>query len=380
MQRNVFVIFAVLILFNLPSALLAQSFQHQLEYDFSKVTASSSSGTTAANALSYTYYFSEVQNPNLPLAEMEFGTRISSIGLAYSNRDTESRQLSTITIGGSNSELVSVFGEYKHEATGWFAGGSFSDGDTESGIHQDNRSYSLNVGKYLFQNTTLTLGYSNRESESENRSVLTPLASTFCGWQANGIHIACGPLVPFIPTTTVLSSKSEIETYRFSGRHLQQIAGFNFALGLYYKMLETTTTNNTLVLTTPISTLFSGIDTDSKSYGGDITGYLGKSFSAKLSYEKTENGLTIRDFQQFSLATEYFITSGYSVSFTYSRVKSDSIPPRPSLTLPAVIPNTNAVVTTYSQYRDYSPVEPFEVYTVSALDKELYSLNFRARF
>jgi hypothetical protein len=387
MQRNVSVVFAFIFFFGLPTVLLAQSFQHELEYDHSKITANSSSGTTAANSISYSYFFSEVQNLELPLAEMEFGTRISSIGLGFSNRDTENRELTTLATGGSNSELVSVFGEYKHESTGWFAGGSFGDGNTESGVNQENRNYGVNVGKYLFQNTTLTLGYSERKSDSDNQFALVPsflLGS--CGWQPDGTFIACGALTY---NTVISDTNSEIEAVTLSGRHLQEIAGYYFAFGVHYKALESTTKSTNTVLTSPVTTSSTELSADANSYGVDITGYWSKRLSAKLSYEKTENDFNfINDANQFGLSLEYFFMSNFSLSFDYSKIRVK--PYRPPVLVFSPVVTVVPRFSTYSQFRNYSPSRPnilsgtvFD-YTPSSLlngaDQETYSLHVNWRF
>lgn len=390
MQRNVlsFISISLFTLISiLPNPLLAQSFQHELSLDFSKITAGNSAGEKLGNAASYTYYFSAIENSELPLAELEFGNRISSVGLGYSISDTENRQYtagaSTLASGGASTKLGSLFGIYKHAATGWFLGGSFSNGDTDSTNHQDNESYHFNFGKYLTDRTTISFDYG--EISADQDSISYTASTILCGWQPNGTFISCGP-GSVVNNTVSVDSKVETDAYTIKGRHLQELAGYYFAVDFHYTDSETTT-NSMYSQSAPSSVNTYTFSTDSQSYGGEFTAYLGRRFATSLSYSKTEQdqfSVGLNEPKQFGISLDYYFLFGLSASLEYTLIKVDSM--GPLITPPigiAIVPTLNPAVITYEQYRNYSPSTSFQVYQGNGADtSDLEMFNFRlsARF
>ena len=390
MQRNVLNILIrnlIVLISVIPNILLAQSFQHELSYDFSKITESGTAGERIGNRASYTYYFSAIENSELPWAELEFGNRISSLGFGYSVSDLEDRQFtvgaSTLATGGASTRLASLSGIYKHPVTGWYFGGNFFTGETESSNDENNQGYQLNFGKYLAERTTISLDYS--KSESDPDSVSYTVFSTLCGWQANGSFVACGP-GSFVTNTLSLDRKQETDAFTIKGRHLQELAGYYFALGLHYTDSETTVDTLT-TQTTPVCVSSNVSSSDSATYGGEITAYFTKRFSSSLFYSKTEQdqlSVSLNEPEKIGISLDYYFLFGFSASLDYTLIKVDSI--TPPATLPvgvSIVPRLNPSVIAYSQFRNYSPSMPYSVYsgnTILTGDQEMFSLNISARF
>ena len=310
MQRNVFNSIIAVLLSIFSPLLFAQSFQHELKYNYAKTTENYISGKRIGNAASYKYFFSDVENSSLPLAEMEFGTRISSLGLSYSLQDTETVFRTVGVFGsvyiGDQTKDFTISGEYKHPTTGWFINGSYRDGNSQRGIDADTQGLDINFGKYISEFTTISLGFTDREVDTDPYELNLP-----CGWQPGGAFFVCGP-----PTTGVIDQKSEIETYKISARHLLDIAGQYFAFGLNYQDTETTSTID-VSGSVPISPGVSSFD--SKSYGGDVTAYFGRNLSAKFLFSKFENdGIGSSEPNHFGISFEYYFFSRMAVSFGYN--------------------------------------------------------------
>ncbi len=110
------------------------------------------------NTLTASYYFSDVKASSGPLGAATFIERTSSVGVSYSDGDIDGGPVNLDT------DERTISGRYVDRASGWLveAGYLYSETDT---IDSEVDSYSLALGKYIAQYTTLKYEFTRSDLE-----------------------------------------------------------------------------------------------------------------------------------------------------------------------------------------------------------------------
>ncbi|WP_116366578.1 putative porin [Parahaliea mediterranea] len=103
------------------------------------------------------YYIAPVDTSKGPLAEAAFLDRASHIELNYENGEIDLDGL-----GDVDSEAYSLGGRWVHKESGWLADFEYRVDEIDD---QDIDTYSVGIGRYLGQNTTLTASYGHVEQD-----------------------------------------------------------------------------------------------------------------------------------------------------------------------------------------------------------------------
>lgn len=292
------------------------------------------------------YYFSPVVNDRFPLHEAGFVSRSSYIGASYTDQETDARF--SYFDDSSATDITQLQGRYIHAPSGWFIHASAFDGERRRAFFREElEGYSVVVGKYLAETTTVSLNYRNTDNDGEQRFIVC------------SIYAPC--------TTSSLSQDVETEGYGAFVRHLGAVSTWHYALGLSYQRENT-----------DHSTPFSDFDLDAESYGVDATLYPDKRLSLTFSFDNRDVEGT--DTDSYGVALEYFVTPWLSLSAGYREIKPD--PPRVVAfgntdSTPDISPNFDVIPA-----GDITGVSGFSVSVFSppSLDREVYTLGIKTRF
>ena len=291
------------------------------------------SGDSDGWSIGATHYFSAVQLTDVPWAEAAFAGRNSLIRIDYSQSDGDDP-------ANLETSGYSLRGQYIDANNGWFIGGSIGRGDSESEsnistpfsdifIETDGESdaFSLSVGRYIAETTTLTLGYSSAETDLDTETVTL------------AVTVICPPLIICAPGPGALVShsktESDAETWSLSARHLGALDSWHYALrgGVSYQELDAKHTQISPLPTigfgplVPSGSSTSTVKTSDSSwgYGVGTTLYPAENWGFGLDYSRLDGDDT--ESSSYSASLEWFFNPFFSIAagYGYSRAESGSI-------------------------------------------------------
>ena len=360
-SSNKFISFILLSV--ITPGVLAQPFSWQLALDRHEAY----SGDLVNHTAEGKYFFTPVSADTGPLQQAGFISRSSSVSLFYSESDNDAY---VTPIGDADSYGVS--GQYIARTTGWFVGAGYASLDSsdksDAGIIRqrydaDGEDYTISVGKYLFQNTTLALSYQKQKIDELNATFQSSL--TTCGLGP------CAPLLGSVETTT------ESDNYAINFKHLGVVKGVYYELSASYTDIELSVKSEFIfdaitlgpAIISPIADpgLLSGgalvalavplpmlnSERDLSSYTMGVAVYPVRSLSVGVDYSVFDNDTTKPE--TLALAVEWFVLPSLAVRFSYGKTNFED------------------------QQIGFAGL-PSSFMTVSTSDVEDYSLGISARF
>jgi len=325
---------------------LADSYQYQININYGEVDSDFKEQESAG--IAGTHYFSPIDDSKGPLIEAAFINRVSRISLSYNDNDTEEKLgpfigvvpsfgvllneatlapipstslalvdpgFSAIKNPKSNLEEIRIDGQFHWPESGWFAYGSASDFDGEgkrlfTKQKMDGEAYSVGVGKYLFDTTTLSLGYTYLKQD--NKTSFLSCAISFGGPAfCNGI-------------AAELKNETEKETWSVSFKHLDKLAGLYYEFIADFKHTSFDVSNESLGFLDPSlqnPSNFSAAFDDIKRYSSGLTVYPLNSLGIGFTYTLSDQS----DFQtdQYGISLSWFINSSLGISAHYTRIEPE---------------------------------------------------------
>ena len=228
------------------------------------------------------YYFSDVKIDKGPLSVAAFMNRASSINALYSEGEIEIESITwtpplfmgvsfpTLTIPGQDFDTESylVGGKYIHASSGWLASVAYGESEVDTNPDSETDLFAISVGKYIAENTTLTLGYTELELDSGGFS-------------------------------------TDVEEVGLSLFHVQELGQ-----GRYYD------------LSLGITHIDPDDDENAQGYSASVTYYFSSHFGvgANIAYVDGDDS----DTTSYGVSSEWFITDSFSVNASYAMSDADN--------------------------------------------------------
>jgi hypothetical protein len=237
-----------------------------------------------------TYYLEPVEAGEYPFSEAAFVSRTSgvSVHLIEQRTDFPSRFGSS---GNSDTQGLGLSGWYVHKELGWLMSGGISREEIDYPAQETEvDGYSLSFGKYLWDTTTLVVGYAYREEDIDYRTF--PCTGLGCS----------GVIDP---------PDRETENISVSFRHLGHYEDYHYAVDVSYA-LETEEQYHW--------------ENDSDQYSLMFSAYPNRNTRILLGYEKVDarDRAQVDGTDTYRIGVEYFVTPAFAVFFTYEELKVDT--------------------------------------------------------
>lgn len=329
-KKSLFLI-PVLVGFFAPVTVAAPySAELSLDYEETEV------GSTDTDTIDFAgrYYFSPVNTGNGPLQEAAFIERADSIAFRYNGSESE---LGSQTINDTDSYELS--GTYVHNETGWLIGAGYSDisgsgpSSPFSRTDIDGDSYSLSIGKYLLDNTTLELGY--QKTEIDTRLTIFPL-------------VFGSPVILPAPVMPLVSNVNQENTaFTLSVKHLGKMDEYYYQVRASYADTEF----NARISDAPIAffgspSLAVTEEENADSFSIGTTFYLLNNLGFSFDYLTTDNDST--DPKSYSLGVKWFPIPNLALTVGYSETRVGSFQVMTLVPNPGGTPPFTSVPTTVS--------------------------------
>lgn len=277
----------------------AEDYQYEIKGRYSEMETDNQNFEQERYGLEGRYYFSPVDATKGPRYEAAFLNRTSHIGIGYEKAD---QHYEYYLDSNTSSNLGALDGVYVHAQSGWLVGAGITDGitDTPSYLY-DSSGFQLLFGKYLGDNTRLTLQYHNAEQEYDKTINYRICAfGGFCNFRIGKRY-----------------SENSNEFYSLNVKHIQQLRQYYLALSLSYRQGDNTVKSNFQSLSNPEDVLFANytFESDTEGYGVDLAFYPNSDWRIALGYNNDDvEGF---DTERYGIALQWFIIPTVAVDLGY---------------------------------------------------------------
>ncbi|NIB41767.1 putative porin [Pseudomaricurvus alkylphenolicus] len=275
-----------------PHALSAANpYQAEVGAEYTDVSSNDFFGDGRSLELYGTYYLNPVEAGEYPLSEAAFVSRASGISALLNEQQVDAP--SNFLSGDADAQGLALSGWYVHPESGWLIFGSISreesDYQTEE-IEAD--AYSLSVGKYLWDTTTLVVGYAHKDEDID-----IDFRSFHCA------GFGCADIVD--------PPNRETDRASVAFRHLGQYSDYHYAVDVGYAR-ETEEQYHW--------------EQDNDQYSFMFSAYPNRNTRIVLGFEKVNfrDRALADDTDTYRIGVEYFVTPAFAVFVSYEELKVDT--------------------------------------------------------